>query len=91
MPDVTIWVMIAVCIVLLADVLPILAMIYNLWIASNCQFDYLISGYLRQMTDDERTTIAGSHMLDELKAEFEEQNDMLSSKDSQDNPKSNPN
>ena len=38
-------------------------------------------------TEDERTTFAGSHMLDELKAELAGQTEMLSSQDSDGDPK----
>ena len=51
----------------------------------------MISGYLKMPTEDDRTTLAGSHMLDDLKAELANQSDMLSgldSKKSDGNPKS---
>ena len=42
-------------------------------------------------TEDERTTFAGSHMLDELKAELAGQTELLSSHGSEGDHKSNPN
>ena len=41
----------------------------------------MVSGYLKMPTEDDRTTCAGSHMLDDLKAELANQSDMLSGSD----------
>ena len=46
-PDVKADVVAGVAIVLIADIAPIAVLIYCLWIAASCQFDYLISGYLK--------------------------------------------
>ena len=62
-------------IVLIGDIAPIAVLIYCLWISASSQFDFLISGYLKVPQEDDRTTIAGSHMLDELKAELADQSD----------------
>lgn len=61
---------IAVAIVLLSDLMPIFALIINMWIGSKGEIDFLISGYLQKPSEDDRTTFAGSQMLDGLKFEL---------------------
>ena len=53
-----------------SDILPIAALLLCMWFGGKAKVDYLVSGYLHRPTEGDRTTLVGSHMLDELKAEL---------------------
>ena len=59
-----------ITILVIADLLPVLAVIICMWINSKGHVDYLVSGYLQAPNEDDRTTFVGSHMLSEFKNEL---------------------
>lgn len=58
------------CVILISDLLPIVTQMLCIWIASKGKWDSLISGFLHKPRDDDRSTYAGSCMLDTLRNEL---------------------
>ena len=76
--EITIAGWVSITIVILLNLCPFVALILRMWLHNKGNIDYLLWGFLQKPSEGDRTTIAGSHMLDDLREELEGQEDMLS-------------
>ena len=61
---------VCLCVILISDLLPIVTQMLCIWISCKGKWHDLISGFLHKPADDDRSTYAGSCMLDPLRNEL---------------------
>ena len=60
-----------------AEYLPFVILLFCIWFSNECQFNYLMYGYLYKPGEEDRSTVIGSVMLAELQDEFAKMSDYI--------------